>query len=81
MDWKLLIDKVTHNCSFIIFFIMSVDLMIGALRRGQNGNEILAILDALTGSDTNTDTQYDYVESPMIETVLGVQPTLEIIEF
>lgn len=60
---------------------MSVDLMIGALRRGQNGNEILAILDALTGSDTNTDTQYDYVESPMIETVLGVQPTLEIIEF
>jgi hypothetical protein len=50
---------------------MSRDLLIGALRRGQTGNEILAILDALTGSDTNTANTED----------VGVQPTLEHIEF
>jgi hypothetical protein len=58
---------------------MSTDLMVAALRRGQTGSEILTILDALTG---NTDSSnFDYVESPMIEQVLGVQPTLEIVEF
>lgn len=50
---------------------MSVDLMIGALRRGQNGNEILAILDAITGDDSDT---------PSTENA-GSQPTLEPIEF
>ena len=58
---------------------MSTDLMVAALRRGQTGSEILTILDALTG---NTDSSnFDYVESPMIEKVLGVQPTMEIVEF
>jgi hypothetical protein len=57
---------------------MSTELMIGALRRGQTGNEILAILDAITGGES---AGFDYVESPMIEQVLGVQPTQEPIVF
>lgn len=49
---------------------MSVELMIGALRRGQTGNEILAILDAITGgSDDN------------VPEDVGSAPTLEHIEF
>lgn len=60
------------------FFVMSTELMIGALRRGQTGNEILAILDAITGGES---AGFDYVESPMIEQVLGVQPTLDPVEF
>ena len=59
------------SCSFITFFIMSLDLMIGALRKGQNGNEILAILDALAGGDS---------DSISTESA-GAQPTLEPIEF
>jgi hypothetical protein len=57
---------------------MSTELMIGALRRGQTGNEILAILDAITSGES---AGFDYVESPMIEQVLGVQPTLDPVEF
>jgi hypothetical protein len=49
---------------------MSRDLLIGALRRGQTGNEILAILDALTGSDSTQPTED-----------VSVEPTLELIEF
>lgn len=50
---------------------MSTDLMVAALRRGQNGNEILAILDAITGGDSDSsDTEN-----------AGAQPTLDPIEF
>jgi hypothetical protein len=52
---------------------MSTELMVGALRRGQTGDEILAILDAITSG-------CDYVESPKIEQSLGIA-TLEPIEF
>ena len=45
--------------------------MIGALRKGQNGNEILAILDALAGGDS---------DSISTESACA-QPTLEPIEF
>ena len=52
---------------------MSVELMIGALRRAQNGHELLTILDAITKDDSVADGgSFDYVESPMIEEVLGV---------
>ena len=48
---------------------MSTELMVSALRRGQNGNEILAILDAITGDgDSSTETA-------------TAQPTLEPVEF
>jgi hypothetical protein len=56
--------------SFNFFLIMSAELMIAALRRGKNGNEILAILDAVTGED----------KMPATENA-GSQPTLEPIEF
>lgn len=50
---------------------MSADLMVSALRRGQTGNEILQILDAITGADSdNTNTEN-----------VGAQPTSEFIEF
>ena len=69
MDWKCLVDKDTQTLFFISFFIMSVELMIGALRRGQTGNEILAILDAIAGGDSNTPED------------VSPQPTFEIVEF
>jgi hypothetical protein len=50
---------------------MSTELMISALRRGNTGNEILTILNAVTGSDSDVDAT---------ETV-SAQPTLEIVEF
>ena len=53
------------------FFIMSTEIMISALRRGNTGNEILTILNAVTGSDSDVDAT---------ETV-SAQPTLEIVEF
>lgn len=49
---------------------MSAELMIAALRRGQTGSEILAILDAVTGTVSETATES-----------VGAQPTLEPIEF
>ncbi len=52
---------------------MSTELMIAALRRGKTGDEIMAILDAVTSG-------YEYVESPKIEECLGVA-TLDPIEF
>ena len=74
MDWKCLVDKVTHTVQLPSFLTMSTELMVAALRRGKTGDEILTILDAIT-SDC------EYVESPKIEQVLGIQPTLETIEF
>ena len=51
--------------------------MISMLRQGNTGTEILSILDALTVDNVST---FDYIESPMIESVLGV-PTLTEIDF
>ncbi len=44
--------------------------MISALRRGQTGSEILAILDAITGDESAQPAQD-----------VSAQPTLESIEF
>jgi hypothetical protein len=49
---------------------MSIELMVSALRRGQTGSEILAILDTITNSDDTIST-----ESAV------AQPTSEWIEF
>jgi hypothetical protein len=49
---------------------MSTELMIGALRRSQTGNEILAILDSITGGDS---------AQPAED--VSAQPTMELIEF
>lgn len=58
---------------------MTREVMIGALKQGKTGAEILSILEAITGD--NNSAGYDYVESPMIESALGIQPTLEPVEF
>jgi len=60
---------------------MPANLMITMLRKGKTGFEIMNILDAITGSSNDDAAGYDYVESPMIESVLGIQPTLEPVEF
>lgn len=60
---------------------MSVQVMIGALKQGKTGSEILSILEAITGDSNSAPAGYDYVESPVIESVLGIQPTLEPIVF
>lgn len=56
---------------------MSKQVFISMLRQGNNGNEILSILDAIASDNVSG---FDYVESPMIETALGL-PTLTEIDF
>lgn len=56
---------------------MSKQVMISMLRQGNTGADILSILDAITSDNVST---YDYIESPMIESALGL-PTLQEIEF
>ena len=51
--------------------------MLSMLAQGNTGSEILSILDALT---TDNVAGFDYIESPMIEQVLGI-PTLEEVAF
>ena len=56
---------------------MSKQVMISMLRQGNSGNDILSILDAIV---SDTVSNYAYIESPMIETSLGL-PTLQEIDF
>lgn len=56
---------------------MSKSVMLSLLAQGNNGNEILSILDALTADNVGG---FDYIESPVIEQVLGI-PTLEEVAF
>lgn len=46
------------------FLIMSIDLMISALRQGKTGEQILSILDAITsGDDANADIAGGYADA------------------
>ena len=56
---------------------MSKSIALSLLAQGNNGNEILSILDAIASDNVSG---FDYIESPMIESALGV-PTLEEIAF
>lgn len=56
---------------------MSKQVMISMLRQGNNGEQILSILDAIASDNVSS---YDVIESPMIESILGV-PTLQEIDF
>ena len=56
---------------------MTKQVLISLLRQGNTGNEILSILDSLTSDNVS---RFDYIESPMIESALGL-PTLQTIEF
>ena len=51
--------------------------MLSLLAQGNTGSEILSILDTLTADNV---AGFDYIESPMIESALGI-PTLEEIAF
>ena len=51
--------------------------MLSLLAQGNTGSEIMSILDSLTADNVSS---YDYIESPMIESAVGI-PTLEEIAF
>jgi hypothetical protein len=56
---------------------MSKSIALSLLAQGNTGSEILSILDALVADNVSG---FDYIESPVIEQVIGV-PTLEEIAF
>lgn len=67
---------------------MNRNLMISALRQGKNGNQILAILDAITsGSDVDADIAGGYADAAQddgfvyMPTIAQNVPTLEEIAF
>ena len=66
-----------HTVYFTFPFIMSKSVMLSLLAQGNTGSEILSILDAIASDNVGG---FDYIESPMIEQVIGV-PTLEEIAF
>ena len=51
--------------------------MLSLLAQGNTGSEILSILDTLTSDNVSG---FDYIESPQLESALGI-PTLEEIAF
>ena len=56
---------------------MSKTVMLSMLAQGNTGSEIMSILDAIVSDNVSG---YDYIESPMIESTLGI-PTLNEIAF
>ena len=56
---------------------MSKSVMLSLLAQGNTGTEIMSILDAIVADNVSG---FDYIESPMIETALGI-PTLEEVAF
>ena len=56
---------------------MSKSIALSLLAQGNTGSEILSILDALVADNVSG---FDYIESPQLESALGV-PTLEEIAF
>jgi len=56
---------------------MSKSIALSLLAQGNTGDELLSILDALAAESVSG---FDYIESPVIEQVLGI-PTLEPVAF
>ena len=56
---------------------MSKSVMLSLLAQGNTGSEIISILDAIVSDNVSG---YDYIESPQLESALGV-PTLEEVSF
>ena len=56
---------------------MSKQVLLSLLAQGNNGSEILSILDAIVADNV---AGFDYIESPQLESALGI-PTLEDIAF
>ena len=73
------LGTLSPNTQFttLFFFIMSKQVLLSLLAQGNNGSEILSILDAIVADNVSG---YDYIESPQLESALGI-PTLEEIAF
>jgi hypothetical protein len=56
---------------------MSKTAMLSLLAQGNTGSEIMSILDTLASDNVSN---FDYIESPVIEQVIGI-PTLAEIAF
>jgi len=56
---------------------MSKSVMLSLLAQGNTGSEILSILDAIAADNVSG---FDYIESPQLESALGI-PTLKEIAF
>jgi len=56
---------------------MSKSVMLSLLAQGNTGSEIISILDAIVSDNVSG---YDYIESPQLESALGI-PTLEEVAF
>ena len=56
---------------------MSKSVMLSLLAQGNTGSEIMSILDALASDQVGG---FDYIESPQLESALGI-PTLKEIAF
>ena len=77
MRCALIKTLTQHTVSNTFLLKMSKSIALSLLAQGNNGNEILSILDALVADNVSG---FDYIESPVIEQVIGV-PTLEEIAF
>ena len=72
------IKTLTQHTVYYTFLLnMSKSVMLSLLAQGNNGNEIMSILDAIASDQVGG---FDYIESPMIEQSIGI-PTLEEIAF
>ena len=71
---KTLTQHTVHN-TFLLK--MSKSIALSLLAQGNTGSEILSILDALAADNVSG---FDYIESPQLESALGI-PTLEEIAF
>ena len=73
------LGTLSPNTQFLTLFfvIMSKSVMLSLLAQGNTGSEIMSILDALAADNVST---FDIIESPMIESALGI-PTLEEVAF
>jgi len=54
---------------------MSKSVMLSLLAQGNTGAEILSILDAIVADNVSG---FDYIESPLIESILGISTLGEV---
>jgi len=73
------LGTLSPNTQFttLFFFIMSKQVLLSLLAQGNTGSEILSILDAIVSDNVSG---FDYIESPQLESALGIA-TLEEIAF
>ena len=67
----------SHTVSNTFLLKMSKSIALSLLAQGNTGSEILSILDAIAADNVSG---FDYIESPQLESALGI-PTLKEIAF